>query len=84
MLAVGLRIAMSCALIVAPFFPPQGYVGDGFYVMYAVFSWVIVVSGVVYWYLWTIGVPGWRGTKLEEEIDVLADGTTITRLRYKS
>ncbi|KAH7174946.1 amino acid/polyamine transporter I, partial [Fusarium flagelliforme] len=36
MLAVGLRIAMSCALIVAPFFPPQGYEGDGFYAMYAV------------------------------------------------
>ena len=52
--------------------------------MYAVFSWVIVVVGVVYWYLWTIGIPGWRGTKLEEETDVLADGTAVTRLRYKS
>jgi amino acid transporter len=84
MLAVGLRIAMSCALIVAPFFPPQGYEGYRFYAVYAVFSWVIVVVGVVYWYLWTIGVPRWRGTKLEEETDVLADGTTITRLRYRS
>ncbi|RFN44893.1 hypothetical protein FIE12Z_10874 [Fusarium flagelliforme] len=30
MLAVVLKIAMSCALIMAPFFPPQG---DGFYAM---------------------------------------------------
>ncbi|KAL6912407.1 hypothetical protein FSST1_010167 [Fusarium sambucinum] len=84
MVAVGLRIAMSCALIVAPFFPPLDYDGDVFYATYAVFSWVILVVGVVYWYVWTIGVPSWRGTRLEEETDVLADGTTITRLRYRS
>ncbi|UZP38412.1 hypothetical protein NXS19_006228 [Fusarium pseudograminearum] len=84
MIAVGLRIAMSCALIVAPFFPPLDYEGDMFYATYAVFSWVILVAGVLYWYVWTVGIPHWRGTRLEEQTDVLDDGTTITRLRYRS
>ncbi|QPC59156.1 hypothetical protein HYE67_001387 [Fusarium culmorum] len=82
--AVGLRITMSCALIVAPFFPPLDYEGGLFYATYAVFSWVILVVGVLYWYVWTIGVPRWRGTMLEEQTDVLDDGTTITKLRYRS
>ncbi|PTD07697.1 Low-affinity methionine permease [Fusarium culmorum] len=55
-----------------------------FYATYAVFSWVILVVGVLYWYVWTIGVPRWRGTMLEEQTDVLDDGTTITKLRYRS
>ncbi|KAF5244626.1 hypothetical protein FAUST_2142 [Fusarium austroamericanum] len=84
MVAVGLRITMSCALIVAPFFPPLDYEGDIYYATYAVFSWVILVVGVLYWYVWTVGVPRWRGTRLEEQTDVLDDGTTITRLRYRS
>ncbi|KAH6963405.1 amino acid/polyamine transporter I [Fusarium avenaceum] len=82
--AVGVRIIMSCALIAAPFFRPPDYQGEMFYATYAVFSWVIGIVGVVYWYVWTIGVPRWRGTRLEEETDVLDDGTTITRLRYRS
>lgn len=39
--------------------------------------------GVVYWYIWTIAIPRWRGTKLEEETQVLEDGTTVTKLRYQ-
>ncbi|KAM0551885.1 hypothetical protein ACHAPJ_008222 [Fusarium lateritium] len=80
--AVSIRIVMSCALIAAPFFRPQNYTGEMFYATYAIFSWVILVAGVIYWYLWTIAIPRWRGTKLEEETHVLEDGTTITKLRY--
>lgn len=80
--AVSIRIAMSCALIAAPFFRPLDYEGQVFYALYAVFSWVILVGGVGYWYLWTRAVPRWRGTRLQEETCVLEDGTTITKLRY--
>ena len=39
-----------------------------------------LVCGVIYWYLWTILIPYLRGYRLEEEEDVLEDGTTITKL----
>jgi hypothetical protein len=34
--AVGLRMAVSVALIFAPFFPPKHYTGDLFYATYAI------------------------------------------------
>lgn len=34
----------------------------------------------MYWYVWTILLPCWRGYRLEEEVGVLDDGTTITKL----
>jgi hypothetical protein len=34
----------------------------------------------LYWYVWTILLPRWRGYRLEEEVGVLNDGTTITKL----
>lgn len=37
-------------------------------------------AGVVYWYVWTILVPRWRGYSIEEKEEVLSDGTTITKL----
>lgn len=39
-----------------------------------------LLCGVVYWYLWTVLVPRWRHYRLEEQTDVLADGTSITQL----
>ena len=39
-----------------------------------------LVCGVIYWYLWTVLVPGLGGYHLEEEADVLKDGTSVTRL----
>lgn len=39
-----------------------------------------IVFAIVYWYLWTVAVPRWRGYRLEEEVDVLEDGTSITKL----
>lgn len=39
-----------------------------------------IVFAVLYWYLWTVAVPRWRGYRLEEEVDGLEDGTSITKL----
>ena len=42
-----------------------------------------LVGAVIYWYIWTVAIPRWRGYRLEEEFDVLEDGTSITRLVKK-
>lgn len=34
----------------------------------------------MYWYVWTVAVPRWRGYRLEEEVDLLKDGTSVTKL----
>ncbi len=39
-----------------------------------------ILSAILYWYVWTVALPWWGGYKLEEEVDVLDDGTTITKL----
>ena len=35
---------------------------------------------VLYWYVWIVAIPKWRGYTVEEEMDVLNDGTSITSL----
>ena len=39
-----------------------------------------LVGSVIYWYLWTVLIPHWGGYHLEEEGDVLHDGTSVTKL----
>lgn len=39
-----------------------------------------VLSGVLYWYVWTVLLPRWGGYQLEEEKEILADGTSIIKL----
>jgi hypothetical protein len=39
-----------------------------------------VVFGIIYWYIWTVLLPRWGDYCLEEEKDVLEDGTNITKL----
>ena len=34
----------------------------------------------MYWYVWTVLIPRWKGNSLEEATEILDDGTTITRL----
>ena len=38
------------------------------------------IGGVIYWYLWTVLIPRLGGYRLEEQVDVLDDGTSITKL----
>jgi hypothetical protein len=38
------------------------------------------VFGVIYWYMWTVFLPRWRGYRLEEAVEILEDGTSITKL----
>lgn len=39
-----------------------------------------LLCGVIYWYMWTVVVPRWRNYRLEEQTNVLEDGTSITQL----
>lgn len=39
-----------------------------------------ILFAVVYWYIWTVFLPRWGGYSLEEEVEVLDDGTSITKL----
>jgi hypothetical protein len=39
-----------------------------------------LLFGVLYWYIWTVLLPRWGHYKLEEEKEILADGTSITKL----
>lgn len=36
--------------------------------------------GIIYWYVWTVALPRWRGYHLEEAVEILDDGTSITKL----
>ncbi|OLN86003.1 Low-affinity methionine permease [Colletotrichum chlorophyti] len=82
--AVVLRITLSLALLAAPFFPPDKKPTNGlFYATYAIVGVSIWVAGGIYWYIWTVFIPKWRGYKIEEQEEVLKDGTTITRLVHR-
>lgn len=35
---------------------------------------------ISYWYVWFVALPRWRGYRIEEEVSVLDDGTSITKL----
>ncbi|KAH9232155.1 hypothetical protein K456DRAFT_1773099 [Colletotrichum gloeosporioides 23] len=66
--AVILRIGLSLALLAAPFFPPKVKPSNRlFYATYAIVGVSILGAGVVYWYIWTILVPRWRGYRIEEK-----------------
>lgn len=84
--AVFLRILLCLALIAAPFFPPKGWQGDVhfFYATYAIVGIGIIIFAVLYWYVWTVALPRWRGYTLEEELEVLSDGTSITKLVHST
>jgi len=51
-----------------------------FHGLYAVVGVSILLFGIVYWYVWTILLPRWKGYTLEEEEEILKDGTTVTKL----
>ncbi|KAI2726412.1 hypothetical protein DTO012A7_2179 [Penicillium roqueforti] len=79
--AVWLRVVVCLILLVAPFVPPPNWRDlDLFYATYPLVGIGIMLSGVLYWYIWTVLLPRWRGYKLGEENHILADGTSIIRL----
>ncbi|KAK0614534.1 amino acid/polyamine transporter I [Immersiella caudata] len=80
--AVYFRIALSIALIFAPFVPREGKSGGAhlFRVSYALVGISVLLFGVFYWLFWTVLLPRWGGYRLEEVAGVLDDGTTVTKL----
>ena len=39
-----------------------------------------LICAVIYWYLWIVLIPRWRGYRIEEKADILEDGTSVMRL----
>ncbi|ATZ49523.1 Bcmup3 [Botrytis cinerea B05.10] len=80
--AVWIRIAICLALIAGPFFKPtKGNADVGFwYATYAVVGVGIILFGVGWWAVVFWGLPRWSGYKVEEEVEILEDGTSVTRL----
>jgi len=80
--AVWLRIAICVALITAPFIPPKNGSGDVsfFYATYAIVGVGIIVFGFLYWYIWLVVLPRLYNYYIEEQAEILDDGTSITKL----
>ncbi|KAH8667948.1 putative methionine permease [Tricladium varicosporioides] len=80
--AVWLRILVCVALILAPFSKPENGRGDVsfWHATYAVVGIALIFFAVLYWYVWFILLPRWRDYHIEEEVTVLEDGTSITKL----
>ncbi|KAK3984425.1 amino acid permease-domain-containing protein [Cladorrhinum sp. PSN332] len=80
--AVWFRVVLSLALLAAPFVPwaSESWHDHFLRVSYALVGISVLVFGILYWFLLTIFLPWLGGYRLEEEADVLSDGTTITKL----
>jgi len=80
--AVWLRILLSVCLILAPLFPPKAGSADVdfFYASYALVGLGVILFGFIYWYVFIILIPRYRGFQYEEEIEVLDEGLSITKL----
>ncbi|KAL2157974.1 hypothetical protein VTH06DRAFT_4783 [Thermothelomyces fergusii] len=80
--AAWFSVALSVALICAPFIPYNGETwGEHLSrVSYALVGISVLAFGVLYWAVVTILLPWWGSYRLEERADVLPDGTTITKL----
>jgi amino acid transporter len=80
--AVYLPIGLSCALLLAPFFPPSDGKGEFvfWYGTYALVGIGTVIIAVLYWWIWIRALPWIGNYSYEEEMDELIDGTKISRL----
>ncbi len=80
--AVVLRIVLSVTLLAAPFFPPSVRRENGqlWYATYAIVGISTITLGILYWWVYFKVIPYWKGYSVEEEDEVLADGTTVTKL----
>lgn len=74
-------LAAQCFLLVAPFIRPPGGVGDTSlpYWLYPIVGIVVLICGVIYWFVWREVLPRLGGFSWVERKDVLADGTVVTR-----
>jgi hypothetical protein len=43
-----------------------------------------ILGRVLYWFVWTVWVPRWKGYGMIEEEEMLTDGTTIAKLVHKT
>jgi amino acid transporter len=80
--AVLLLIALSAALLAGLFYTPKDGQRKGkiWYATYPVVGISIILFGVLYWFVWLKHIPRWRGYRVEEETNVLDDGTPVTSL----
>jgi amino acid transporter len=80
--AVYLPISLSCALLLAPFFPPDAGKAEFkfWYGTYAIVGIAMILIAVAYWSVWIKVLPRLGGYEYEEDMDQLSDGTKISRL----
>ncbi|KAH7383448.1 amino acid permease-domain-containing protein [Cadophora sp. MPI-SDFR-AT-0126] len=80
--AVYFRIVLCVALIAAPFFPPKDGKSDVsfWYGTYAVVGIGLILFAILYWYVAFVLLPKWGGYTVEEEVEVLSDRTSVTKL----
>ncbi|KAF2097094.1 amino acid transporter [Rhizodiscina lignyota] len=80
--AVWFKIALSFAFLVAPLVPRESKDGESWIsqISYALVGIAIFAFAVLYWYVWTILLPRIKGYELEEIVEMLEDGTTISKL----
>lgn len=78
----------QCFLIVAPFLRPPGGIGDTPplpYWLYPIIGITVMVSSVLYWFVWRVVMPRLGGFEWKERKTNLSDGTVVTTfVREKS
>ena len=75
-------------LLIAPFLRPPGGKGDTSlpYWLYPVVGIVVLVCGVLYWFVWRVLLPGVGRFEYVERKMTLKDGTVVTvfdRVKFK-
>ena len=69
--------------MIAPFLRPPGGIGDTSlpYWLYPIVGIVVLVGGVVCWFVWQKVLPWIGGFKYEKGKVELADGTVVTQYK---
>lgn len=75
-------------MLIAPFLRPPGGKGDTSlpYWLYPVVGIVVLVCGVLYWFVWRVLLPGVGRFEYVERKMTLKDGTVVTvfdRVKFK-
>ncbi|KAF6807388.1 high-affinity methionine permease [Colletotrichum sojae] len=79
------NICIQLYLLVMPWYPPAGgqYAGDVsfWYATYAVTGLGILLACGLYYWIWAVQIPKWRGYELRQELVDLGDGAQSHHLR---